>query len=184
VKKPKMSRISKFMSYILRHHPNVLDLDLDDAGWIDADLFLSRLNDHNNWDLDKDDLLAVVAADSKQRYSLRDGRIRANQGHSIAVNAIDETPRAPPDSLYHGTTDRRWELIKDSGGLNKMQRHHVHLSADAKTAKQVGSRHRQEKLLLLEIDAEGMDRAGYQFYVSENGVWLTDTVPIQFINQP
>ncbi|MDF1662204.1 MAG: RNA 2'-phosphotransferase [Planctomycetota bacterium] len=179
--KKSMSKISKFMSYILRHRPDVLSLDLDKEGWIDATLFLNRVNEHQSWTLTMDDIQAVVDADKKQRYALRDGRIRANQGHSVDVNAVDPTPIVPPDTLYHGTTDQRWALIQDSGGLKKMLRHHVHLSADPQTAKQVGSRHRKEKLLLLHIDATAMHKAGHLFYLSENGVWLTDTVPVNFI---
>lgn len=179
--KNSMNKISKFMSYILRHRPDVLKLDLDDEGWIDATLFLNRVNEHKNWTLTMDDIQDVVDADKKQRYALRNGRIRANQGHSVDVNAVDQTPKIPPDTLYHGTTDQRWEIIRNSGGLDKMLRHHVHLSADPKTAKQVGSRHRKEKLLLLSIDAAAMLKAGHIFYLSENGVWLTDTVPVDFI---
>ena len=176
-----LSKISKFMSYILRHRPDVLSLDLDKEGWIDATLFLNRVNEHKSWTLSMEDIEDVVKADKKQRYALRNGRIRANQGHSVDVNAVDQTPVVPPDTLYHGTTDERWTLIRDSGGLNKMQRHHVHLSADPQTAKQVGSRHRKEKLLLLHIDAAAMHKAGRLFFLSENGVWLTDTVPVEFI---
>lgn len=179
--KKSLSKISKFMSYILRHRPDVLSLDLDNEGWIDADLFLQRVNEHQKWSLTMADIEDVVKADKKQRYALREGRIRANQGHSIDVNAVNETPLVPPDILYHGTTDQRWALIQESGGLNKMQRHHVHLSADPQTAKQVGSRHRKEKLLLLHIDAAAMHKAGHKFFQSENGVWLTEDVPVAFI---
>jgi putative RNA 2'-phosphotransferase len=181
--KAPMNRISKFMSYVLRHRPDVLELDLDKAGWTNADNLIEKINRHKNWALSLTDIEDVVQADSKQRYSLKDGRIRANQGHSIKVNAVDTTPRQPPDSLYHGTTTERWTLIANSGGLQKMNRHHVHLAEELRTAKQVGSRHRREKLLVLRIRAREMHAAGYQFFVSDNGVWLTDKVPVEFMDQ-
>lgn len=175
------NRVGRYLSYVLRHRPDELDLVLDAQGWCPAPLLLERLREKKRWRLTPEDLERVVETDSKGRFSLRDGKIRANQGHSIDVQAVELEPLAPPPLLYHGTTRERWEKIFHSGGLRPMQRHHVHLSADLDTARQVGSRHRRETLLVLKVDAEAMAAAGLLFYCSENGVWMADSVPLEFL---
>lgn len=175
------TKLSKFMAYVLRHNPGEVGLELDPEGWVDVRVFLEKVNAKRAEAVSLEDIKAVVDSDAKGRYSLRDGRIRANQGHSIAVQAVDLTPVAPPTRLYHGTTAERWPKIKDSGGLKKMNRHHVHLAADLKTARSVGSRHRKESLLVLEVAAGNMASEGFEFFVSENGVWLTDAVPAKYL---
>jgi len=80
--------------------------------------------------------------------------------------------------LYHGTGERAVELIK-AAGLWKMSRHHVHLSRDVETARRVGARHGQP--VVFEVDASGMTEAGYEFYVSANGVWLVESVPPEYL---
>lgn len=66
-------------------------------------------------------------------------------------------------------------------GLQKMQRHHVHLSGDKITAIRVAER--RGKPIILEIKAGEMHASGYRFYLSDNGVYLTDHVPVNFIEQ-
>jgi putative RNA 2'-phosphotransferase len=80
--------------------------------------------------------------------------------------------------LYHGTGERAVELIR-AAGLRKMSRHHVHLSRDVETARRVGARHGQP--VVFEVDAAGMTEAGYEFYVSANGVWLVESVPPEYL---
>lgn len=176
-----MKEVSKLLAYVLRHNPGELGLELTPDGWVPADLLLERLASRRGVRLSMPDLERLVAADPKGRYSLRDGRIRANQGHSVAVQAVDPTPQTPPAVLYHGTTVERWERIRAGGGLLPMKRHHVHLSIDVATAQAVGSRHRRERPLVLRVDAAGMDAAGHRFLVSENGVWMADAVPAEFL---
>lgn len=122
----------------------------------------------------------VVATDAKGRFTLEDGRIRANQGHSVpGIEAFQR--QDPPDQLFHGTTHERWPQIQASGGLKPMARHHVHLSADEATARQVGSRRRRETLLILTIDAKQMRADGHPFWISSNGVWLAQEVPCNYL---
>lgn len=177
------TRVSKLLSYVLRHRPDDIGIVLDPEGWTDVEVLLRRLRERKQVDLDLEGLRRIVTNDPKGRYSLdADRRIRANQGHTLAeVRAVDRTPRTPPDRLYHGTTAERWAAIEGSGGLRKMQRHHVHLSADHDTARTVGARHRRETPVVLEVDAAAMAADGHIFLCSENGVWLTDDVPTRYL---
>jgi len=121
-----------------------------------------------------------VATSPKQRFALSDGgrRIRANQGHSITVD-LGYEPAEPPDVLFHGTVARHLPTIRDKG-LLRMERHHVHLSPDEATARIVGGR--QGKPVILRINARTMREAGHLFFVTPNGVWLTDGVPSSYLS--
>lgn len=121
----------------------------------------------------------MVATSDKQRFSFDDTktRIRANQGHSAEVD-LQLQPQIPPDVLYHGTAERSLPVILRSG-LLKMSRHHVHLSREVETARKVGMRHGRP--VVLAIDALVMQQAGFTFYCSDNGVWLVDEVPVQYL---
>jgi putative RNA 2'-phosphotransferase len=129
--------------------------------------------------ISRDDLEEIVARNDKRRFVIREGRIRANQGHSIEVNLGIE-PLEPPEFLYHGTAERALDSIR-RGGLVRMKRHHVHLSSDYATAHRVGSRH--GKPVVLRVRAAEMHADGREFYLSENGVWLTDAVPPEYLEK-
>ena len=169
-------KISKLLSYVLRHKPESIGLTLDAEGWADIDTLISK---SEKVKMTREDISRVVKNSDKQRFIISDNgqSIRANQGHSIKVD-LGLAPTAPPAYLYHGTATRFWESIKLQG-LKKMNRHHVHLSKDKGTAAKVGGRH--GKLQILTVDSKAMAEAGHLFYVSENGVWLTDFVPSQFL---
>jgi len=117
----------------------------------------------------------------KKRFGFNQdlSKIRANQGHSIPGIDLGLKRKAPPIKLYHGTSHNNLRKIAEEG-LKKMSRHHVHLSADVSTAEKVGRRH-GGRLALFEIDAEGMEGDGFAFFISENGVWLTDEVPVKYL---
>ncbi len=172
-------RASKFLSLVLRHKPEEIGLTLESGGWVDVDVLLKALARAGR-PLSRGDLAEIVATCEKRRYSFDEAgkRIRANQGHSVEVD-LALIPALPPDMLYHGTAARFMGAISAGGGLRKLKRHHVHLSADQQTAYKVGVRH--GAAVVLRIDAKGMHQRGYVFYCSENGVWLTDHVPIRFI---
>lgn len=175
--KNKDVRISKLLSYVLRHKPESIGLSLDAQGWANIDELMSKSSKVR---LTREDISRVVKGNDKQRFIIsEDGNlIRANQGHSIKVD-LGLKPVSPPKSLFHGTATRFWPSIKVEG-LKKMNRQHVHLSEDEETAAKVGVRH--GKLQILTIDCLAMTAAGHIFYVSENGVWLTETVPPQFLS--
>ena len=171
-------RISKCLSLILRHQPERVDLTLDGAGWVGVTELLEAVN-RNGVSLTLDQLKHVVATNDKSRFAFsEDGRrIRASQGHSVEVD-LQYQSQVPPELLYHGTPERFLESIRATG-LNKGQRHHVHLSPDAQTAAKVGQR--RGRPVVLTIRSGEMHRQGHVFYRSANGVWLVDRVPVQFI---
>ena len=172
---------SKFMSLILRHKPETIGLTLDANGWADIDELL-RLAKARGKALDRKVIEQVVADNDKQRFIIsEDGsRIRANQGHSISID-LALTPREPPSVLFHGTATRFLDSIREQGLLHG-NRQHVHLSLEQATAVNVGRRH--GKPVILEVAAKRMREEGHIFFLSENGVWLTEHVPTLFIRFP
>jgi putative RNA 2'-phosphotransferase len=172
------THISKFLSLILRHKPEEINLQLDENGWADTDELIKKSNAHG-MAIDFDLLEEIVFTNDKKRFSFKDdlSKIRANQGHSVAID-LALTPTAPPEKLYHGTIAKFIDAIKING-LQKMSRQHVHLSKDIDTAKKVGAR--RGKPIILTINTMAMQQQGYLFYIAENGVWLTDNVPSAFI---
>ena len=169
---------SKFLSLVLRHRPELIGIELDPQGWVAIDVLLARCTARGR-SLSRDELLEIVATSPKRRFALSDDgeRIRANQGHSVEVD-LGLAPREPPDVLFHGTVAAALPAIR-AEGLARMDRHHVHLSADEATAKLVGSR--RGAPVVLRIDAKAMHRDGHVFFVADNGVWLTDHVPPQYL---
>lgn len=169
---------SKFISLILRHKPEAAGIVLDEKGWVSVEDLLDGARKHGV-NLNYEELKEIVETNEKQRFVLDENgpRIRANQGHSVKVD-LELVERAPPSLLYHGTTDRFKESIL-KGGLKKMNRHHVHLSADTETAYKVGKR--RGKVVILMVDAERMVEDGFSFYCSYNGVWLVDHVPGEYL---
>jgi putative RNA 2'-phosphotransferase len=174
-------RTSKFLSLVLRHQPEKIGISLDSAGWVGVRELLDALARHGS-PLGEVELRHVVETSDKKRFAFsEDGlRIRASQGHSVEVD-LGYQPAAPPDVLYHGTVARFLPSIR-AAGLLKGKRHHVHLSRDVETATKVGGR--RGEAVVLTVVAAGMARDGLVFYVSANGVWLTEHVPPQYIRFP
>jgi putative RNA 2'-phosphotransferase len=171
-------KISKFLSLVLRHQPDRIGLKLDSAGWISVEELLDACRSHG-LTLTIGELEAVVADNDKQRFSFsEDGlRIRANQGHSVSIE-LGYQSVTPPEILYHGTVERFLKSIL-ANGLSKGKRHHVHLSANIEIAQSVGSR--RGPPIILKVMSGRMHRDGYPFYCSQNGVWLTDKVPPEYL---
>jgi putative RNA 2'-phosphotransferase len=176
-----LAKLSKFLSFVLRHQPDAIGIKLDANGWVRIDELVEKCRARGE-PLTRDVLEEIVTTSEKQRFSIsEDGlRIRANQGHSVEVDLALE-PKEPPEFLFHGTVARSIPSIR-SKGLTRMQRHHVHLSSDQATARAVGMR--RGKPVVLRIEAARMHREGCQFFLSDNGVWLTDSVPPEYIAFP
>lgn len=174
-----LNSISKFISLILRHKPDVIGIALDEHGWADVGELIEGIQKTRPFDMRM--LEEIVRTDNKQRYSFNEDRtlIRANQGHSVAVDV--ELPIAdPPRYLYHGTGQKYAESIEGSGLLPK-SRLYVHLSEDPDTARKVGSRH--GKPFVYRVKSQEMQKDGAVFYRSVNGVWLTKTVPAAYLEK-
>lgn len=167
-------KVSKSLSFILRHDPQSIGLTLDPAGWARVTDLLKLTG------IKRGALEEVVFNNDKQRFAFSpDGKmIRANQGHSVAGVNLKLQPQTPPEKLYHGTVGRSLDSIYVNG-LQKMARHHVHLSATEGTAQNVGSRRGHP--IVLSVDALAMTQDGFVFYLSANGVWLTDHVPKRYL---
>lgn len=171
------TQISKFLSYVLRHRPDSIGLTPDTQGWVQvADLL--RLAAAHGRVFSEARLREVVANNDKQRFTLQGGHIRAAQGHSAPQIAIAHRVCEPPPVLFHGTVARFLPAIRTQG-LRAGTRHHVHLSGDYDTAVKVGQR--RGKAVVLRVDAAAMRSAGYVFYRADNGVWLADGVPPDFL---
>ena len=175
-----MNRISKFLAFILRHRPDVGGLRLDAQGWADVEAVLTALRARFG-DFDHAQLEQLVLFNDKKRYAFDETgtRIRASQGHSVAVE-LGLEPLEPPPLLYHGTSERALPSIS-AQGLVKGKRHHVHLSSDAETARNVASRHARASAILT-VRSGDMTRAGHCFFRSANGVWLVDYVPPEYLD--
>lgn len=176
----RLVRSSKMLSRILRHEPGLVGITLDGAGWVRVDELLTALAARGR-PLTRAELDHVVATNNKRRFGYSsDGlSIRANQGHTVAVD-LGLAATVPPSVLYHGTADRHLAAIFHEG-LRPMARQDVHLSADTETATRVGARHGRP--VVLTVNAAAMTAAGHEFRLSENGVWLTDAVPPQYLSR-
>lgn len=174
-----MKKTSVFISLILRHKPDVIGISLDEHGWANVQELINGINKTGKYSIDMFMLEEIVRTDNKQRYSFNWDRskIRANQGHSINVD-VELKAAVPPEILYHGTGEKYVDSI-NAEGLKPKSRLYVHLSKDVKTAVMVGSRH--GKPVVYTVDSGEMYRQGYTFYLSENGVWLTKNVPVDFM---
>jgi putative RNA 2'-phosphotransferase len=173
-------KISRDIVYALRHKPEKFNLQLDKAGWTDVSTLVNEVQkEYEGFDLFM--LNIIVTTNDKRRLVFNEDqtKIRATQGHSIDVD-LGYEPVRPPAYLYHGTPETNVNSIMKSG-LNKGTRHHVHLSPDVQTARQVGSR--RGKAVILVILSGLMYADGYKFYMSTNGVWLTDEVPPKYITK-
>lgn len=170
--------IGKYIALILRHKPETIGITLDEHGWANVNELIAGIQTQYP-DFTMNDLEEIVRTDNKQRYAFNQDKtkIRANQGHSVSVD-VELKEAVPPDVLYHGTAVKYMPFILRDGLIPK-SRLYVHLSNDVETATKVGQRHGSPIVLM--INAKKMHEDGYPFYLSENGVWLTKTVPVQYI---
>lgn len=171
------TKTSKYMSLILRHHPEAIGITLDEHGWADTDALIDGISRTHS--MNRKILEEIVRTDEKQRYSFNEDRtkIRANQGHSIPVD-VELSQAQPPDVLYHGTGEKFAASI-ENGGLIPKSRLYVHLSKDYQTAVKVGSRHGRPVVFI--VDSASMHKDGHPFYLSANGIWLVKSVPAKYL---
>jgi len=174
-----LTDLGKFIALILRHKPETIGITLDEHGWANVQELIAGINKTDH--IDMETLEEIVRTDNKGRYSFNEDKalIRANQGHSIPVD-VELPITEPPEYLYHGTGEKYVASI-DEQGLIPKSRLYVHLSPDTSTAKTVGSRH--GKPVIYKVKSREMQKAGYTFYLSVNGVWLTKEVPVKYLEK-
>lgn len=174
--------LSKYLSYLLRHHPETLKLKMDKQGWVKVDELIEKINTTRVDKVTLDMILEIVRDNNKHRFAIRENNwgmfIRANQGHTLKDVDMKFKSVMPPEILYHGTGQKFVKSILEKGILAG-KRQHVHLSSDIETAINVGSRHGYPKVF--EVNSEQMNKDGVEFYLSENNVWLTNFVDKKYI---
>ncbi|AFM05679.1 RNA:NAD 2'-phosphotransferase [Bernardetia litoralis DSM 6794] len=178
----KIRKRSKFLSLVLRHQPDLINIKLEKEGWTDSSILLEKINDYRKGEqFTFQELEYIVENNDKKRFGFNADKtkIRANQGHSANVE-MNYQPITPPSVLYHGTATKNIKSILENGIL-KRNRQYVHLSADLETAQKVGARH--GKSYIFKIETFKMKEAGIKFYCSENGVWLTDFISKKYLNE-
>ncbi len=171
-------KVSKFIALVLRHKPEEIDIKLDDHGWVSTNDLLAGLKQRFA-DMSLSVLKEIVAEDTKGRYSFNQTghKIRANQGHSLEID-LGLAPVDPPEFLYHGTAKKTEWLIRRDGIL-PMSRQYVHLSNDRETAVTVGKRHGEPVVIV--VQSGKMAENGVPFFRSDNGVWLTERVSVDYL---
>lgn len=172
-------QLGKEISYVLRHHPEKYNLDIDNEGWVDVGDLLNALESRFGL-LKEEDIVALMQQSEKERYELKNHRIRAYYGHSFSKKIMKQR-NIPPKVLYHGTARRFVSSILTTG-LQPMSRQYVHLSQDVETAKQVGMRHDTQPVILM-INAQSAFQDGVAFYLGNEKVWLSETIPSQYIEE-
>lgn len=169
------TKVSKYMAYLLRHDPS--GLDISEEGFVNLDDLLEKLRER--WpDLEEDEVRELVREDSKGRYEILDGKIRARYGHSIDVEPDLSETRV--QELYHGTTPQASEKILEEG-LEPQARQKVHLSPSVDEAVQVGKR-RTDNPAILKIDVDGARKAGVNIERASDRVYVSDFIPPRFIS--
>lgn len=180
VSEKQQTHISKFLSLVLRHKPETIGIQLDQNGWIDISELIEKSNKYGV-QFDIETLNHIVATNSKNRFAFNDkcDKIRASQGHSLEIE-LGYTNQKPPEILFHGTSEKSVQSILEKG-LERQNRQHVHLSSDIDTAAKVGQRHGKPFVFL--VLAEQMHKDNFQFFISDNGVWLTNNVPTKYLKK-
>ncbi len=180
ISEKQITQISKFLSLVLRHQPETINIQLDQNGWTDVDELIEKANNYGVR-FDRELLNHIVETNSKKRFAFNEtlDKLRASQGHSVEIE-LGYINKQPPEILFHGTSEKSIQSILETG-LEKQSRQHVHLSSDIETAIKVGQRH--GKPYVFKVLAEQMYKDNFEFFISENDVWLTDYVPIKYLKQ-
>lgn len=180
IREKQLIHISKFLSLVLRHQPEMIGIRLDENGWTDTKTLIKNSNNYGI-KVDIETLKHIVETNSKKRFAFNEtlDKIRANQGHSIDIE-LGLAAQKPPEILYHGTGEKSVSSILEIG-LEKRSRQQVHLSQDIETAIKVGQRHGKPFVFI--VFAEQMYNANFKFFISDNGVWLTDNVPSKYLKR-
>lgn len=171
-------KISKLISYALRHEPARFQLELDESGFVSLDELVSKLNQVEQVDLTTEAVVALLEKSDKKRWEIQGHLIRAVYGHSLSQKIIKQAAK-PPEFLYHGTAHKFVDRILAQGLLPK-DRQYVHLSQEIITAIDVGKR-RDHEPVLLEVLAQFAYENGVVFYQEKGGIWLSEPIPVRYL---
>ena len=173
-------KLSKEVSYALRHAPRKYELELDDEGWVSIEQLLFSLRKKRQWpNIQEEELIKMIALSKKKRHEIEKGKIRAYYGHSLSKKIRSEK-QIPPKILYHGTTSKSMNSILVEG-LRPCERQYVHLSEDLETAIEVGKRREKEPVILV-VNAQQASDDGIRFYYGNEKIWLADFIPANYID--
>jgi putative RNA 2'-phosphotransferase len=177
-----LTKLSKFLSVMLRHNPEEFGISLDKEGFSPLDPVWQAIRAKYGNRYDEKDLLTVVEGDErgKKRYEILNGRIRAMYGHSEPE--VIYPPATPPEFLYHGTNPKALAAIRKEG-LTSMARQYVHMTTNLDNAKVVAKR-RTVSPLILSIRALDAHAAGVVFHHAETEHFLAKSIPPEFIEFP
>jgi len=170
------TKVSRYMSYLLRHNPE--NLKMDERGFVSLDELFQKVRER--FHVDKELIFDIVEKSERKRFEIMDGKIRALYGHSVPVR-LGLKEDKDVKVLYHGTTREAASRILREG-LKRMKRRWVHLSPTIEIATRVGLR-RTNKPVILEIDAEKARRKGIKFYKATDKVYLTEYVSPEYIKR-
>ena len=172
-------QLSKELSYMLRHAPEEYGIELDQNGFTSLDNVIAALQEESRWNnISINDIKKAIDCSSKKRHEIVGNRIRAIYGHSINQK-IESVEKIPPNYLYHGTTHKAAEIIKEEG-LTPQARQYIHLSEDKETALEVGKR-RESNPVLFQIDSKLAYQEGIKFYHGNENIWLSEVVPSRYL---
>lgn len=179
----KQTKLSIYISRVLRHQPELLNLEMDQNGWVDVQSLIHGINEKSRYHVTREDLDLIVAEDQKGRYRFsEDGtQIKACQGHSVSWVEPEVEYLEPPQYLYHGTNQKAWEEIQKSGMISKMNRHAVHMHAEEDRAWTSALRWKHSKPVLLKIAAAELYAEGVSIGKTENDVWCIECVPVKYV---
>ncbi|KAM5351500.1 hypothetical protein ACJ41O_004223 [Fusarium nematophilum] len=188
-------QVSKALSRLLRHQAANAGIQLDDEGFAPLSSVLAW-GPLRSLSVTLADVQSIVTSNDKQRFTLKpnpstnpslsatsaspaDYLIRANQGHSIKLESsalltpVTLEAGNVPARVLHGTFLYFWPRIVEAGGLKPMGRNHVHCSTGT-PEEGVVSGMRRDAELVIEIDVEASLKEGDQWWLSDNGVLLTE----------
>jgi len=169
-------KLSKLLSYILRHNPEKFNLKMDSQGFVDLKELVKAVSSRYP-EVDEKIIQDLVNTSEKKRFEIVNNKIRATYGHSINID-LNLPEITPPEFLYHGTSKETLEEIRKNG-LQPMGRQYVHLSQTKEEAYQVGLR-RDEKPIILKIKAKEAYLEGIKFFKADK-IYLVKEILARFI---
>lgn len=170
-------RISRFLTYLLRHQPKEYPLVFDARGFVDwRDIV--ELVQERFYDVTEEQIETVVRDPEKKRFELADGRVRATYGHSFPVDLAGEVAAAPPKLYYGVARDLAQSMLRS--GLKPRDRQYVHLSVTAEEAESVARRHDPAPAIIV-VDARAAQGEGVLFHQA-GPLFLVENVPAKFLS--